>query len=180
MVDYETFDIFERGGEIVRAIPECVFITARNGDKVNTMAIEWGTIGNLWARPVFVAYVRNSRYTREMLDINPEFTINIPVGPYDKKIFRVCGGKSGRDIDKISEAGLTAVQGRKVSVPGLMELPMTLECKVIYRQNQDVSLIPEEIKKRFYPHNPGRTHDTDMDDHVTYIGEIVDSYILHP
>lgn len=178
MVQYEDFAAFGRGGDIVRAIPECVFLTTRNGEKINTMAIEWGTVGNLWAKPVFIAFVRHSRFTREMLDCNPEFTVNIPVGAYDRKIFRVCGGKSGRDTDKISEAGLTPVDGRKVSAPGLLEVPMTLECRVIYRQEQDVSLIPEDIRKRFYPHNPGRVHDSDEDDHVMYIGEIVDSYVL--
>ena len=177
MVSRERFDVFERSGDIVSAIPKCVYITTKAGDKVNTMAIEWGTMGNLWAKPVFVAYVRDSRFTREMLDKNLEFTINIPTGPYDKRIFKICGGKSGRDIDKVSEAGLTLADGQKVSVPGIMELPMTLECKVIYRQDQDVSLIPDSIKSRFYPH-ADRDHDTDEDDHVTYIGEIVDAYIL--
>lgn len=32
------------------------------------MVIEWGHIGHIWNRPVFVAYVRDSRYTRELLD----------------------------------------------------------------------------------------------------------------
>ncbi len=173
------FDFYERAGEIINAIPKCVFITTADGGRVNTMAIEWGTVGNLWAKPVFVCYVRNSRFTREMLDRNPEFTINIPTGPYDKKIFRVCGGKSGRDIDKVEAAGLTLEEGEKVSVPGIRELPMTLECKVIYRQDQDVSLIPDGILSRFYPRKsaPGM-HDSYDDDHVTYIGEIVDCYIL--
>ncbi len=178
MTDYQEFDVFERAGEIVKAIPNCVYITTRAGDRTNTMAIEWGTLGNLWGKPVFVAYVRNSRFTREMLDKNPEFTINIPMGDYDRRIFKICGGKSGRNMDKVKEAGLTLTEGRKVSVPGIKELPMTLECRVIYRQDQDVSLIPDEVKRRFYPHNPNRDHDTDEDDHVTYIGEIVDSYIL--
>ncbi len=178
-MEREDFDVFERSGEIVKAIPGCVYITTKHENKVNTMAIEWGTLGNLWARPVFVAYVRNSRFTREMLDRNPEFTINIPIGDYDRRIFKVCGGRSGRDTDKVKEAGLTLAEGRSISVPGIMELPMTLECRVIYRQDQDVSLIPEDVRRRFYPHNPSRDHDTDEDDHVTYIGEIVDSYILH-
>ncbi len=142
------------------------------------MAIEWGTLGNLWARPVFTAFVRNSRFTREMIDRNPEFTINIPAGEYDRKIFKICGGKSGRDTDKVREAGLTLAPGRKIGVPGILELPVTLECKVIYRQEQDVSLIPDDERKRYYPHNPGRSHDTDEDEHIMYIGEIVDSYIL--
>jgi len=175
----EHFNVFERSGDIVKAIPKCVFITTNNSEKVNCMAIEWGTIGNLWAKPVFIAFVRNSRFTREMLDANPEFTINIPDGPYDKRIFKVCGGKSGRNVDKVAEAGLTLEDPEKISVPGIRELPIILECKVIYRQDQDVSLIPDNIKARFYPHKeiPGQ-HDSDDDDHIVYIGEIVDSYSI--
>ena len=178
MVDREHFDVFDRSGKIVKAISECVFLTTRSGEKVNTMAIEWGTIGNLWAKPVFIAFVRGNRFTRRMLDENPEFTVNIPTGPYDRKIFKVCGGKSGRDTDKVSEADLTLAEGEKIGVPGIMQLPMTLECKVIYRQEQDVSLIPDDIKGRFYPHRSDRDHDTDEDGHVMYIGEIVSSYVL--
>ncbi len=178
MAEREHFDVFDRSGEIVDAIRHCVFLTTRRGDKVNTMAIEWGALGNLWAKPVFIAFVRRSRFTREMLDANPEFTINIPTGPYDKKIFKICGGRSGRDVDKVKETGMTLVDGEKVSVPGILELPMTLECKVVYRREQDVSLIPEDVRKRFYPHMPERDHDTDEDDHVVYIGEVVDAYVL--
>ena len=175
MAERERFDVFDRSGEIVSAIQRCVFLTSRCGDKVNTMAIEWGALGNLWAKPVFIAFVRRSRFTREMLDGNPEFTVNIPTGPYDKKIFKVCGGKSGRDVDKVKEAGLTLVDGEKVSVPGILELPMTLECKVLYRQPQEVSLIPKDIQDRFYPRNAA---DSSTDDHIAYIGEIVGAYIL--
>lgn len=32
------------------------------------MTIGWGTIGVIWERPVFVAYVRQQRYSREMLE----------------------------------------------------------------------------------------------------------------
>ena len=178
MFKREKFDVFDRAGEIVRGVRGCVFLTTKAGDKINTMAIEWGTLGNLWGRPVFIAFVRDSRFTREMLDRNPQFTINIPMGEYDRNIFKVCGGKSGRTVDKVKEAGLTPVDGGSVSVPGILELPITLECRVICRQPLDVSIAPEEVRSRFYPHNPGRDHDNDEDDHIIYIGEIMDSYIL--
>ncbi len=179
MADREHFDAIDRAGEILKAVSKCAFITTRSGDKVNSMAIGWGTMGILWRKPVFIAYVRNSRFTREMLDRSPEFTVNVPTGPYDKGIFKVFGSQSGRDVDKVSASGVTLVDGEKVSVPGIRELPMTLECKVLYRQPQDVSLIPEDIKAMFYPHKdvPG-THDSDTDDHIAYIGEIVSAYVI--
>ena len=112
-----------------------------------------------------------------MLDANPEFTVNIPIGDYDRKIMAVCGGKSGRNMDKIAELGLTLVEGDKVKVPGIVELPLTMECKVLYRQKQDVTLIPEDCRKKFYPRKavPG-THDSEDDEHITFIGEILSAY----
>ena len=86
------------------------------GRGVVVLQEEWpfGSLGFNWGKPVFVCYVRQSRFTRELLDCNPEFTINMPVGDYDKHIIRICGGKSGRDIDKVKELGLTLVEGSKV------------------------------------------------------------------
>lgn len=94
------------------------------------MVIEWGHIGRIWNRPVFVAYVRVDRFTREQLDKNPEFTVNLPLGDIDRKAFMICGTKSGRDMDKIGEAGLNPVDPEVISVPGLQDFPLTLECRV--------------------------------------------------
>ena len=155
-----------------------LLLTSKAGDKVNSMVIGWGTIGVNWGKPVFAVYVRKGRYTRELLDQNPEFTINVPMAEIDRNIFRICGSKSGRDMDKIAEAGLTTVDGEKVSVPALAELPLTLECKVIYRQVQEYELYSEEIR-RCYPQDVDSSNPmANRDEHVTYYGEIINAYIL--
>ena len=117
--------------DIVAALPKGVLLTTKAGDKVNSMVIGWGTLGLEWQTPIFIAFVREHRFTREQLDKNPEFTVNVPVGPYDKKIIGVCGGKCGRNMDKIQAAGLTLVAPEVVSVPAVREFPLTLECKVV-------------------------------------------------
>ena len=116
-------DALACSAEIAQALKKAAFVTTKCGDKVNTMAIGWGHIGRIWERPVFVAYVRDCRYTREMLDANPEFTVNVPVKGYDKRALAVCGGKSGRDTDKIEEAGLTLVEPELMSAPAIKEFP---------------------------------------------------------
>lgn len=163
-------DVFDYANEITKALRRGVLLTAKDGDKVNSMAIGWGHVGRIWERPVFVAYVRDCRYTREMLDRNPEFTVNVPLNGFDKKAFAACGTKSGRDTDKIAEAGLTPVGPEVVSVPGLKEFPLTLECRVIYREEQDASRLPDEIRRRFYS--------VETQDHISYFGEIVAAYII--
>ena len=165
---------FDYAGDICKALPKGILITTKNGDFVNAMTIGWGHIGIEWSRSIFVAYVRESRHTKTMLENNGEFTINVPVGEFDRNILAVCGRKSGRDMDKIKELGLHLVESDVVSVPGIAELPLTLECKVIYKQKQDLSAIPDDIIKTYYPaDNTGF-----QDYHYAYYGEIVNAYII--
>ena len=165
---------FDYAGDICKALPKGILITTKNGDFVNTMTIGWGHLGIEWGKPIFVAYVRESRHTKTMLENHGEFTINVPLGNVDKNILGFCGTKSGRDLDKIQELGLNLVDSDVVSVPGIAELPLTLECKVIYKQKQDLSAIPEEILKRYYP-----ADDTGFRDyHYAYYGEIVNAYVI--
>ena len=155
---------------ITKALKNGVFLTSCAGDKVNIMVIGWGHIGVIWNRPVFVAYVRGCRYTSELLDANPEFTVNVPVNGFDKETFMTCGRKSGRDMDKIRECGLTPVPPEEISVPGIKEFPLTLECRIIYREKQDASRLPEEIREKFYSAEPS--------EHIAYFGEIEAAYMI--
>ena len=165
---------FDYAGEICKALSKGILITTKNGDFVNSMTIGWGHMGIDWSRPVFVAYVRESRHTKTMLENNGEFTINVPIGGCDSNILAVCGRKSGRDMDKIKELGLHLVESDVISVPGIAELPLTLECKVIYKQKQDLAAIPEEIIQRYYP-----ADETGFQDyHYAYYGEIVNAYLI--
>ena len=115
-------------GIILKALSKGALLTTKADGKVNSMVIGWGTFGINWGRPVFAVYVREGRFTREQLDKNPEFTINVAGDDYDKNIIAICGSKSGRDIDKVAEAGLTLVEPQEVSVPAIKEFPLTLEC----------------------------------------------------
>ena len=138
-------DIRDYAGQIMKAMRPGILLTTKVGDKVNSMTIGWGTVGIIWERPVFVAYVRQQRYTREMLDECREFTINVPMGEFRRKILGICGSKSGRDTDKIKAAELTLVEPEIISVPGIKELPLTLECRdypsVLHRGNRGPHLL---------------------------------------
>ena len=143
------------------------------------MTIGWGTIGIEWGKPIFIAFVRESRFTKDLLCENAEFTVNIPYGDVDPKILGFCGTKSGRDMDKIKEAGLTLEQSQIVSVPGIKELPLTLECKVLYQQKQDLNLVPAEILDRYYPADSSCPYaGSDRDYHYAYYAEIVNAYLI--
>ena len=163
---------FACAAEICEAMPGGILLTTKAGDRVNTMTIGWGHIGIEWGKPIFVAYVRESRFTCQMLDENGEFTVNIPAGSVDKKILGYCGTKSGRDTDKIKDLGLTLEDPIAISVPGIRQLPLTLECKVIYKQKQDLSAIPADTLARYYPADQSGFQDY----HYAYYGEILAAY----
>jgi flavin reductase (DIM6/NTAB) family NADH-FMN oxidoreductase RutF len=171
----------ECAARAAETLPKGILLTSCAGDKVNSMVIGWGTLGVNWNRPVFAAYVRVGRFTRELLDQNPEFTINMPLSEPDRNVIAVCGGKSGRDMDKLAACGLHTVPGETVSVPALREFPVTLECKVLYRQEQEPALLPEALQTRFYPADKDSSFTgSNRDAHVTYFGEIVSAYVLEP
>ena len=165
---------FDYAGHICKVLPKGILLTTKRDGEVNTMTIDWGHIGIEWGRPIFVAYVRDSRYTRQMLKDTDEFTVNIPYENVDKHILGFCGTKSGRDVNKVQQLGLTLVESEHVTVPGIRELPLTLECKVIYRQKQDLSAIPEEILAQYYPADAQGNQDY----HIAYYGEIVGAYLI--
>ena len=172
-------EVFDYAGEIMKGVKTGVLLTTKVEDKVNTMTISWGTLGIEWNKPIFTVFVRENRFTKEQLDKNPQFTINIPVGEFDKKILGVCGTKSGRNVDKISELNLTLEESNNIYVPGIKELPLTLECRVIYKQEQDKNAITEENKKTFYPQDVDNSyHGANSDFHTAYYGEIIGAYII--
>ena len=167
----------EYAKEIVKAIPQGVLLNTK-AEKFNSMVIGWGGLGTNWGLPVFTVYVREGRFTRQQLDENPEFTISIPLNRNDPEILKICGSKSGRDIDKAVEAGLELEEPETNSVPGIRQYPLTLECRVLYREKQDFSKYPEKVLK-YYPQDKGSENcGANRDVHIMYIGEIVDAYII--
>ena len=164
---------------ILKSVRNGVLLTTAADGRVNTMAISWGTLGIEWGRLLFTTFVRTGRFTRELLDRNGEFTVNIPMRGSDPALIGKCGTCSGRDVDKFKQFGLTSEPGEKVAVPGIREYPLTLECRVIYRQEQDRTVIPAEIIRECYPENVGSGNwGANRDIHIAYVGEIVNAYII--
>ena len=137
-------------------------LTAGDSESFNTMTISWGGLGTIWGKPVATVYVRTSRYTHDFMDANEFFTVSFY--PEEcRQILGVLGSKSGRDMDKMKESGLTPVQaGGSMS---FKEAEVTLVCRKLFRQPLDVANMPEDVAKAMYE---GQAP------HDMYIGEIVD------
>lgn len=166
--------VFDKAGDICKAMKPGILLTSGTLENPNTMTIGWGMIGVEWGKPVFVALVRESRFTREILDQTGDFTVNIPWGEVDPQILGYCGTKSGRDVDKFAELDLTAVAASRVSAPAIAQLPLTLECKVLHRQLQELDRQIDASVAKFYPENAEGKRDL----HYMYFAEILDSYII--
>ena len=93
-------NVWDYAGHIMERIGGGILLTTKAEGRVNTMTIGWGTIGVQWGKPIFIAFVRESRYTKQLLEANGEFTVNVPLDEADKNIISVCGTVSGRNADK--------------------------------------------------------------------------------
>ena len=136
-------------------------LTAGSKENFNTMTISWGGLGTLWNKPVATVYVRTSRYTHDYMDNNEYFTVSFYPEDY-KKTLGILGSKSGRDMDKIHESGLTSKQlDNGVTFE---EAELTLVCKKLMRQPLDIDKMAENIAEQFYSKDAP---------HDMYIGEVV-------
>lgn len=168
-------ELWDYAGKILEGIGKGALLTVRADGKVNTMTVGWGTLGIEWGKPICTVFVRESRYTKELLDRNPEFTLNIPMDEACREILKVCGTRSGRDMDKFAELGLTEEAPEVISVPGIRQLPLTLECRVIYRQEQVISEMNREARERYYPVSEQFPRG---DVHTAYYGQVLSAYII--
>ena len=174
----EKIDITDYANLITKAVAKGILLNT-NGEKFNSMVIGWGHIGTLWSRPTFHVYVLQGRYTKAQLDKTGEFTISVPLEKPDAVINKICGWQSGHNIDKVKEAGLILEDAETISTPGVRQYPLTIECRVLYSQDQDLAKIPKDIRERMYPQDVEGTYPmANRDCHTMYVGEIVDAYII--
>lgn len=143
-------------------------LTAGNRSGCNTMTIGWCQMGRLWNQLVCTVYVRPERYTYEFAEKHDYFTVSLM--PSDaKQTMAFCGTKSGRDVDKISECGLTLSYGEG-DAPFFEEAELVLVCKKIYVQDLDLSgVVEEEGILPFYGKNGGW--------HRMYVGRVEEAYL---
>lgn len=137
----------------------------REGD-MNAMTIGWGTWGVLWGRPVMTVYVSSSRHTHSFMERNDYFTVTGFPEQYHQALLYI-GSHSGRDGDKLQEAGLTP-EFTELGNPIFREANLAIECRLLYKEVMDVSQVPDRIREMY---------DNGTGPHSMYIGEIVNVWI---
>lgn len=138
-----------------------LLLTAKKGDKVNTMTASWGGLGIMWNKEVAYIFVRPQRYTKEFIDASNHLSISVLPNSFRKELGYL-GKVSGRDEDKISNAKLTVKEYD--GVPCFEEARLTLVCKKLYAQAlKEECFFETELIDKCYP---------GKDYHIMYVVEI--------
>ncbi len=143
-----------------------MLLAAGDESSFNFMTVSWGMLGVIWSKPAVQAYVRDSRFTKELMDKHDSFSLSVLKPGYEKAL-QIAGSKSGRDIDKVKETGLTPVfQGE---VPMFEEAEYTIISKKVYTDFMPAgNFIDKNIIEKAYPGG---------DFHTLYIGHITEVYL---
>lgn len=136
-------------------------VTVADGDKANPMTVSWGGVGILWNKPVATIYIRPQRYTYELLEREDLFTVSLYSEEY-RDALKLCGAKSGRDLDKAAACGLTLV--KEDGFCYYQQAELVLCCQKIYRDRiRPEGFLADDIQGCY----PAKDY------HDLYIGEIV-------
>lgn len=139
-------------------------VTAGSKEKFNTMTVSWGAVGEIWGKDAVFIFIRPQRYTYEFLEKEDIFTLSF-YGDKFKKALGICGSKSGRDIDKAAECGLTPI----FTDGGVTfeQAKYTIVCRKMASQFMN----PEGFEDPAIENNYAN-----KDYHKVYIGEILKVY----
>ena len=139
---------------------EWMLISAGNTESHNMMTASWGFMGEIWGADSVVIAVRPQRYTMEFLNENDTFALSF-YGD-NKQIHKVCGSKSGRDVNKTEKTGLTPVFDEGTVY--FKEAEKVIICKKQYVSRLDPEKFIDKEPLKWYPTE---------DYHYMIIGKII-------
>ncbi|MEM2126784.1 MAG: flavin reductase family protein [Candidatus Bathyarchaeia archaeon] len=141
-------------------------VSAGRGGRPNAMTIGWGLLGTMWREPFLAVAVRRSRYTHGLIEESGEFTVCLP-GRGMERMLEFCGSRSGRELDKFKELGMTAVRGISIGTPYIGECPVHFECRVAYKVDVKEGQLDPAMEREIYPRG---------DFHTIYYGRVLGVY----
>ena len=144
-----------------------VFITVTSEDgKSNCMVLGLGFEGRAWRKPIFVALVKEERYTYELLQNATSFTISVPKAGEMREAVGYFGSKSGRNEDKMASDLVTFKKAEKVNGYLVDGCDFYIECNIVYVQPMKKEFFrDQEYAELAYPN---------QEPHVMFLGEIVE------
>ena len=141
-------------------------MSAEKEGRVNPMTVAWATAGILWQKPVVMCAVRPERFTREFLDSSDVFSLTVFDNSF-RKMLGYCGTVSGRDQDKVKEAGLTVAHAG--------ECRMALLCrKLCVTPLKEEDFLGDHVFTEKWYGGENHADGTGGGYHLLYIAEITD------
>ena len=149
---------------------ELGLLTAGTPEHFNALTVMYGAVGMIWSKDAYFAFIKPERYTWSFIRDNDYFTVSY----FPKEmngIHKVFGYKSGRDMDKVKETGITP-EFLKNGV-AFKEAREVYVCKKIYMKQMDRNEEPDDVKAKYADPNDiiyGESH-------YAIIGEIVEHIV---
>ena len=116
-------------GNMLYPLPAVLVSTADKSGNTNILTVAW--TGTVCTNPAMVYIsVRPERHSYKMIRESGEFVINLTT----EDLIRAtdyCGVRSGKDVDKWKECGLTEAKAVSLGyAPVIAESPVNIECRV--------------------------------------------------
>ena len=144
-----------------------MLVTAGTSESFNTMTASWGGLGWLWNKPVAFVFIRPERFTHGFIEASDCMTLSF-YGEEYREALKICGTKSGRDIDKVAATGLTPVELESGNMT-FGEARLTLDCRKLFKTSmQEANFIDKELLEMWYGIHGGL--------HDVYVVEIENVY----
>jgi len=128
-----------------------LLITAPDSSKqsgANAMTASWGNIGILWNKPVATVFVRPQRYSYSLCEDADRFSLCVLPDEY-REALKVCGTKSGRDLDKLAACSLDCVDYDGVKV--IEQSRVAMICKKLYADDLKKECFIDKDQLKHYP-----------------------------
>ena len=168
----ELSEMFRLVPQAAVQLPRGAFLTA-GGPVWNPMTIGWAQFGVVWSKPTVTVMVRKSRFTFELMENTDVFTVSVPRSGELGKELGFCGARSGRDVNKERESGLSRLAARAGGADSVSECGAFFECRIMQKQLLDLSTLEPAARAKYYGANQAFS---DGDPHMIYIGEVLAAY----
>ncbi len=119
-----------KGGALLSPVP-AVLVSCGSMASSNLITIGWVGIISTHPPRLYIS-VRPERHSHGIIEQTGEFCVNLPTSSIVRAL-DFCGVRSGKDVDKFAQTGLTKSESFRVKCPSVAECPLTLECKVFQK-----------------------------------------------
>ncbi|MBE6211501.1 MAG: flavin reductase family protein [Rikenellaceae bacterium] len=117
-----------RPGTMIYPLPAVLVSCGATPEEYNMLTVAW--TGTICSDPAMCYIsVRPDRHSYDIIRRTGEFVINLTTEALARAT-DWCGVKSGKDVNKWREMGLTPVPATVVNAPLIEESPVSIECRV--------------------------------------------------